>query len=31
VALAAVLSASVDEPEAVAGFSGNVFRREGEY
>jgi hypothetical protein len=31
VALAAVMSASVDEPEAVAGVSGHLFRREGEF
>jgi hypothetical protein len=31
VALAAVMSTSVDEPEAVAGVSGNLFRREGEF
>jgi hypothetical protein len=31
VALAAVMSASVDEPEAVARVSGNLFRREGEF
>ena len=30
-ALAAVMSASVDEPEAVAGVCGHLFRREGEF